>query len=72
MKKRWNKLMALALTGVMGTALLAGCGGSASTDSSDDSSASTESDTKAEAKDDGKTHIEFFNQKTEIADILII
>ena len=70
MKKRWNKLMALALTGVMGTALLAGCGGSASTDSSDDSSASTESDTKAEAKDDGKTHIEFFNQKTEIADIL--
>lgn len=69
MKKRWNKLMALALTGVVGSALLAGCGGSASIDSGDDS-ASTGSDTKAEAKNDGKTHIEFFNQKTEIVDIL--
>ena len=69
MKKKWNKVMALALTGVMGASLLTGCG-SASGDA--DASASTEEAQAQEsaASNDGKTHVEFFNQKTEIVDIL--
>lgn len=59
MKRRIEKLTALALVGVMGMSMLTGCGSSSSGDEATE-----------EAANDGKTHVEFFNQKTEIVDIL--
>ncbi len=71
MKKKWNKVIALALTGAMGASLLTGCG---SASGSADTGASAEEvqaeETTASTSNDGKTHVEFFNQKTEIVDIL--
>lgn len=59
MKRRIEKLTALALVGVMGMSMFTGCGSSSSSDEATE-----------EAANDGKTHVEFFNQKTEIVDIL--
>jgi raffinose/stachyose/melibiose transport system substrate-binding protein len=64
MKKMWKRIMTAAVTASMAAGLLAGCGSSAST--ADGSAA----EGTASAANDGKTHIEFFNQKTEIVDIL--
>lgn len=71
MKRKWNKVMAMALTGVMSASLLAGCGNASN--GTDDNSTSTDivqAETTESTSNDGKTHIEFFNQKTEIVDIL--
>ncbi len=69
MKNKWSKAIALALTGVMGASLLTGCGSSSTATDADTSTekAQTQASTAA---NDGKTHVEFFNQKTEIVDIL--
>lgn len=69
MEKKWSKVIALALT----ASLLTGCGNTSSGNDSNvsltDSKAKTEN-TATSSSNDGKTHVEFFNQKTEIVDIL--
>lgn len=64
--KVWKRITAVCLTGLLATGLLAGCGSS----SSSTESAADGSTTSAQETNDGKTHVEFFNQKTEIVDIL--
>lgn len=70
MKRKWNKVMAMALTGVMSASLLAGCGNASNGADSSAQADSAQAETTASTSNDGKTHIEFFNQKTEIVDIL--
>lgn len=62
--KNWKRIVSFGLTGMMAAGLLAGCGSSSS------SASGTSSTASQAAANDGKTHIEFFNQKTEIVDIL--
>lgn len=71
MRKNWNKVTALALTGVMSASLLTGCGNaSGEANSSSTATDGAQAETTASASNDGKIHVEFFNQKTEIVDIL--
>ncbi len=70
MKKRFAKLTALTMAGVLGMGLLAGCGSSGSADSTESESSTEAASTEAETANDGKTHVELFSQKTEIADVM--
>lgn len=61
-----KKLMAVLLSTVMTAGILSGCGAGEKTQSTDQTAAATE----AAADSEGKVTVEFFNQKTEIVDIL--
>ncbi len=65
MKKRFTRLAALTMAGVLGMGLLTGCGSSESAESTDSTGSAA-----AETADDGKTHVELLSQKSEIADIM--
>lgn len=60
-----KKLMAVLLSTAMTVSMLSGCGAGEKTQSTDDTTA-----TEAAADSTGKVTVEFFNQKTEIVDIL--